>query len=122
MAYLTTSELEDIQAAFAETLPDVCTVEAVTRTERDDGTWGESWATRGTAIPCRCLAIQGRDFPQLTAAQVREGRYWTFEFSATETVAVTDRITRDGLVYHVVQTNAAQSELLKLIVLAEIRQ
>lgn len=122
MAYLSATELAEIRADFAATLPDVCTVAYPTRTANGDGTWSETWAARGTAIACRQLAVQGRDFPQLTAAQVKEGRYWIFEFAATQTVGVGDRITRNNHVYQVVQTNEHESELVKLKVLAEIRE
>jgi hypothetical protein len=120
--FLSTTELADLRTDFAATLPDTCTVEYVTRTPNGNGTWSDTWTARGTAIACRMIALTGRDFPQLTAAQVKEGRYWTFEFAAAQTVAVSDRITRAGLVYQVLQTNAGQSELIKQKVLAEIRQ
>lgn len=122
MAFLSTTELANLRSDFAETLPDTCTVEYVTRTAAGDGTWSEAWSSRGTAIACRMIAVQGRDFPQLTAAQIKEGRYWTFEFHGTQTIAVSDRITKSSVVYQVLQTNLGQSELIKQKVLAEIRQ
>lgn len=122
MGFLTTSELAAIREDFEATLPDTCQVDYVTRTDNGDGTWTDSWSARGSAIACRQVAVTGRDFPQLTAEQVQEGRFWRFEFSATQAIAVGDRITRGGKEYHVIQTNADQSELLKLHVLAERRE
>ena len=121
-AFLSASEMTDLRADFAATLPDTCAVEYSTRTPNGDGTWGESWTARGTAIACRTIAVTGRDFPQLTAAQVKEGRYWTYEFAATQTIAAGDRITKATHVYQVLQTNAGQSELMKQKALTEIRE
>lgn len=122
MGFLSTTELADLQNDFAATLPDTCKIEYVTRTGAAGGGWTETWATRGSAIPCRLMAVEGRDFPQLTAAQIKEGRYWLFELHGTQTVAVSDRITKGSLVYQVLQTNLGQSELIKQKVLTEIRQ
>lgn len=120
MGYLTTEELDSLRAHFGATMPDTCVVEYVTHTNNGDGTTSESWATRGT-MDCRMVPVTSRDFPALTAEQVKEGQYFTLVLSGTAIVTPSDRMTVNGATYYAKQVNSDASERLVTRALVERR-
>lgn len=121
MGYLGTSELASLRSDFEDTLPDTCTIAAVTQTQNVDGTVTPSTSNRGTAIACRMVPATARTFPGLTAEQVTEGRLYTLYVAQDQAVAATDAVTVGANEYQVLQTNADESEAPLKAVLLERR-
>jgi hypothetical protein len=112
--FLTAGELASLRAAFAATLPDVCTIEYPTEASDGMGGGSVSWLSRGANIPCRLSADAISAFGRkagITAEQMREGLVWTLSVAYDQTLEVKDRVTVGGKVFQVLQVSTGDSEM-----------
>jgi len=110
MSYLTADELAAIREHLAETLPDTCAIYAESITVDGAGRQVQSWAARGTAIPCRIAPGSGGG-GGITAEQIKEGLSWTLSVAYDQTVEVGDKVVCGGRAFQVNGVNHAESEL-----------
>ena len=109
MAFLVTSEIDDIRTAMEGTLPDTCTIAYVTRTNNGAGGWTEGWTNRGTAIACRLMP--GGGYSGITQEKLQEGQTWSLSLHWDQAIEESDKVTISGNDYQVQQINVGESEI-----------
>lgn len=112
MALLTTSELDSIRDHMRETLSDTCTIEAMTRQSDGMGGWTETWAARGTGIPCRIRPLSRDREANITAEQIQEPMVWSLSLPYDQDIALEDRVIVNGHYYKVLQVNDDETEIV----------
>jgi len=110
MAFLGTTELDDIRSHFEGTLSDTCTVQYRTKAADGAGGYTTSTVTRGTAIPCE-LYPAGPS-AGITQEALREGGGWSLDIAWDQAISVKDQVVVAGNTYEVTWVSVGQSEQL----------
>ena len=104
---LSEADLAYTRSQASSALPDIVTIERLTRI--DDGAGGQTnrWDQVYTDVPARLAERSGRD--GIMAARESVEAAWTLTLPYNQEIAEADRVVHDGLTYEVVWVNKGRS-------------
>lgn len=109
MAYLDSTELNEMRTDAALMLPDTCTIATITKTKDSIGALAASDTATRSSIACRFTA-GAAGWEELVGSKPQHGNVGVFSMNGTVSLSLTDVITYDSIKYNIRGANIHDSE------------